>query len=348
MSDFIKERESIISELNEISSNVTKKLKPLIQKLADNISKTLDRPEVKIWAKNEGIDNPTEKDIARIILRLKKKNNWSFGRTAIYDYIQPQYKDSDHITQENKPQRITDDFLLSEKWNELEERRKQLMKGPAKDIRVKTKKDEVDLQGWNNELSLELTLLAKKIHDEYDEEKQKELIKEIAERVRMARDARFATTWARYEGIVVAISAAKSLTKAIEDEKYSLTRDEIIRNEHNCRECYCQGEPKAEGSGKCKCHCHRTVQEMTTKGLKWALKHNKKLSEFDEHFKRIGNMDYEDLCPHIKTLFSNPNVDKHVSHDDKLNMLETHIEREQCVKCEMFRDEHPEFFKIDK
>ena len=87
---------------------------------------------------------------------------------------------------------------------------------------------------------------------------------------------------------------------------------------------------------------------MTTKGLKWALKHNPQLGEFDEHMKRIGNMDYEDLCPHIKTLFSNPNMDKHLTQDVKLNMLAAHIEREKCIRCDMFRDEHPEFFKLEK
>jgi hypothetical protein len=341
----VDERERLISEISNISKIAKGQLKPLIQKLAANIAGSLDRPEVKNWAKLEGIENPETKDVIRIILRLKKKNEWAFSRTMIYDYIQPEYKDTQiEQSQENKPQRITDDFLLSEKWDELEERRKELLKGPAKDVKIKTKKDEIDLQDWNNPLSLELVLLAKKIHDEYDE-KQKEIIKEIADRIRMVRDARFATTWAHYEGIVVAINASKSLTKAIDEEKYTLTRDEIDKNEKKCEECYCHGAPKKDCG---ECHCHRTVQEMTTKGLKWALKHNKRLGELDEHFKRIGNMDHEDLCPHIKALFSNPNMDKHLSFDDKLNMLSSHIEREQCIRCEMFKEEHPDFFKEGK
>lgn len=345
MSDFVKERENIINEINDISKSTSGKLKPLVEKLAENIANTLDRPEVKNWAKNEGIDNPEKKDVAKIIERLKKRNEWAFSTNTLYRYIPQRYKNiyKDGESQENKPVRLTDDFL---KANEeiIIERLKELNKGPAKDIKIKIRKDEVDLNGWNNELSLELVLLAKKINDEYKKEDE-EMIKEIAERVRMARDARFATTWAHYEGIVAAISASKSLTKAIEDEKYPLNRDEIMRNESNCSECYCNGPPKHE----CKnCHCHRTVQEMTTKGLKWALKHNKKLGEFDEHFKRIGNMDHEDLCPHIKTMFTNPNMDKHLSYDDKLNMLSSHIEREQCIRCEMFRDEHPDFFKEGK
>lgn len=340
----VDEREKLISEISSISKNAKERLKPLIQKLAVNIANSLDRPEVKIWAKNEGIDSPEKKDVARIILRLKKKNEWAFGRTALYDYIQAEYKDTQlEQSQENKPVRLTDDFL---KDNEemIMERLKKLNQGAAKDVKIKTKKDEIDLQNWNNPLSLELALLAKKIDEEYTDE-QKELIKEIADRVRMARDARFATTWAHYEGIVVAINASKSLTKAIDEEKYTLTREEIDNNEKKCEECYCHGAPKKDCG---ECHCHRTVQEMTTKGLKWALHHNRRLGEFDEHFKRIGNMDHEDLCPHIKSLFSNPNMDKHLSHDDKLNMLSAHIEREQCIRCEMFKDEHPDFFKEGK
>jgi hypothetical protein len=346
MVDFVREREDIINEINIISSNLDKKLEPLIKKLADNIANTLDRPEVIIWAKNEGVENPQKKDVITILLRLKKKNNWTIGRSSIYKYIQEEYKENYSESKENTPVRLTDNYLIQNR-DDILERIREIEKGPAKDIRIKVKKDEIDLQEWNNQLSLELVLLAKKIHEEYDPEKQDEIIKEIAERVRMARDARFATTWAHYEGIVAAISASKSLTKAIEEEKYPLNRDEIIRNEHNCHECYCNGEPKGDTRTKCKCHCHRTLQEMTTKGLKWALKHNRKLGEFDEHFKRIGNMDHEDLCPHIKTMFTNPNMDKHLTQDDKLNMLESHIEREKCIRCEMFRDEHPDFFKID-
>ena len=114
-----------------------------------------------------------------------------------------------------------------------------------------------------------------------------------------------------------------------------------MKNEKNCNECYCAGEPHA----KCNCHCHRTTQEMTTKGLKWAVKHNKRLGEFDESMKRIADMDREDICPAMKTLFTNPNMDKHMSHDDKMNILTRHIEKEQCIRCEMFLESHPTFFE---
>jgi len=345
MTDF-EDREHLITEINKISKANKQQLKPLIIKLTRNLAKTLKRPEVIIWAKLEGIENPQPKDVCRILLRLKKKNDWVFSRTTLYDYCPAEFKETQkEQSNENKPVRLTDDYL-KENIEDIMDRIKEINKGPAKDIKIKVRKDMVDLQEWNNELSLELMLLAKKIHETF-EEKDKELIKEIAERVRMARDARFATTWAHYEGIVAAVSASKSLNKAIEEEKYPLTRIEVIKNEHSCRECYCDGEPKVSGKSSCKCHCHRTVQEMTTKGLKWALKHNKKLGEFDEHYKRIGNMDHEDLCPHIKTMFTNPNMDKHLTQDTKLSLLSAHIEREKCVLCEMFRDSHPDFFGID-
>jgi hypothetical protein len=340
MGEIYKEIEDNIKELISLD-NKTKK-KDVIKRLAKNLETAIKQDDPRIINLLQLLEKPKQLDsVVDLIKWIIKDKQLDIGDTTLYDSLDDKYKKEREKTGEAKIVRLSDNFI-KEHTDELLERIKTLNKGAAKDIKIKIKKDTIDLQGWNSLISLELVELAKKIDE--TEETDKELEKEIAERLRMVRDARFATTWSRYEAIVAAVNTTKSLTNAIDEEYVPLKREIIINNEHNCDECYCDGEPK----NSCKCHCHRTTQDMTTKGLKWAVKHNKRLGEFDEHMKRIGNTDHDDICPAIKTLFTNPNMDKHLSSSDKMNLLTKHIEKEQCIRCEMFLDDHPEFFKSDK
>lgn len=334
------EIEDILNELKDLDSSNKDTKKEIIRKLAKKIEDGLKERNGRLLNQFRMIGQTEElSSIALYILWLINKYQMDISRTTVQGALEQKYKKETNPVQgvESPIIRLSDNYVLEHK-DELVDRIKHLTQGAAKDIRIKTRKDTIDMQGWKSLISLELVELAKKIDER--EEIDKELEKEIAERLRMVRDGRFATTWSHYEAIIAAVNCTKSLTFAIEEEKRPLTRDEITKNEGGCKECYCSGSPK----NKCDCHCHRTTQAMTTKGLKWAIKHNKRLGEFDEYIKRIGNMEREDICPMIKTLFTNPNMDKHLTPDDKMNLLSKHIEREQCIRCEMFLDKHPDFF----
>ena len=82
------EAKDLIDRISAISDSVKKDLKPLVQKLASNIAKNIKSPEIVNMAKLEGVNDPTEKDVARILNRLREKYNWTFSKTSLYSYIQ--------------------------------------------------------------------------------------------------------------------------------------------------------------------------------------------------------------------------------------------------------------------
>lgn len=332
--------ETLIRELVNIDKRDHTLKKDKIRELSELLAKAIREKNPRILNQLKIIGEPEEeKSILALLKWYRDKYNLSFSTNYIRKCISKKYIRQISGKGESPIIRLSDNYIR-DNLEEIQERIKKITQGKAQDIKIKLKKDTIDMQGWKSLIALELVLLAKKIEE--DENIDKDLEKEIADRIRMVRDGRFATTWSHYEAIIAAAETTKSLTHAIAEEFRPLTIDEIDKNQKNCRECYCDGMPK----NKCNCHCHRTTQEMTTKGLKWAIKHNKKLGEFDERYKRIGNTDRDDLCPHIKTLFTNPNMDKHLSQDDKLNLLTKHIETENCIRCQIFLDEHPEFFKV--
>jgi len=335
--------ETLIKELVRLDANQDKQKKEVIRQLADELSQLMINNHPRIINQLKIINEPREdKSILALLKWYRNKYKLSFSTDYISKCIPKKYV-RERVSKGGESQviRLTENYVR-EHLEELQEKIKDVTRGAAQDIKIKVRKDTIDLQGWKSLISLELVELAKKIDEQ--ETVDPELEKEIAERLRMVRDGRFATTWAHYEAIIAACNTTKSLTHAIAEEHRPLIRAEIIKNESSCRECYCEGAPKSN----CNCHCHRTIQQMTTKGLKWAIKHNPRLGEFDEHYKRIGNTDHDDICPHIKSLFTNPNMDKHLNQSDKMNLLTKHIEDEKCIRCEMFLDEHPEFFKHER
>jgi len=332
--------EECIQTLIKIDRSTDLNKKDKIQELSIHLEKAINEKDARILNQLKMLNLDEDiKSILRLIYWIRDKNNLSFSNVWIAKCLSKKFKmeDMGRPSGESPTVRLTDNYI-KENANELIDRIKQLTKPPAPDIKIKVKKESIDLQGWTKKTSLELVELAKKIDE--DEEFEEDLDKEIAEKIRMVRDGRFATTWARYEAIIAATNMTKSLTHAIAEEQRPLTRVEITHNEHSCRECYCEGEPK----NKCSCHCHRTIQKMTTKGLKWAIKHNKRLGEYDETMRRLGDTDRDDICPFIKRMFTNPNMDKHLSRDNKMDILTNHIEKEICIRCETFLDAHPKFF----
>jgi len=332
--------ESCIQRLIKVDRTNELSKRDIIQELANHLDSAILKNDARVLNQLKMLKLEADvKSIVRLICWIRDKNNLSFSDEWIRKSLSKKYKDDRGrtVTQESPTVRLSDNYI-KENAEQLADRIKQLTKPPAPDIKIKVKKESIDMQGWTKKTALEMVELAKKIDE--DEKLTSELDDEIAERLRMVRDGRFATTWARYEGIIAATNMTKSLTHAIAEEQRALTRSEIIHNEDSCSECFCDGFPK----DKCSCHCHRTIQKMTTKGLKWAIKHNKRLGEFDETMKRLGDTDRDDICPFIKRMFTNPNMDKHLSKDNKMDILTNHIEKEQCIRCEMFLDKHPGFF----
>ena len=107
-----EEAKQLIDRISSISDNVKKDLKPFVQKLAKNIGDNINKAEIKNLAALEGIKDPEIKDVASIMNRLRKKYEWSFGKTALYSYIQKEYMDS-KVKEYEKPVRVNDNYIES-------------------------------------------------------------------------------------------------------------------------------------------------------------------------------------------------------------------------------------------
>lgn len=104
------EAKHLIDRISSLSDNVKKDLKPLIQKLASNIADNINKSDIKNMAALEGIKDPQIKDVASILERLRKKYEWSFGKTTLYNYIQNEYKDA-RVQEYTQPVRLNDNYI---------------------------------------------------------------------------------------------------------------------------------------------------------------------------------------------------------------------------------------------
>ncbi|MFM7797060.1 MAG: hypothetical protein ACKO7N_09890, partial [Candidatus Nitrosotenuis sp.] len=95
---------------------------------------------------------------------------------------------------------------------------------------------------------------------------------------------------------------------------------------------------------KCKCQCHRVIRPMTTKGLKYAVKTNDKLQEWDKQVKRLIEIK-NDLCRIGKIILDNPKTKKLLGENEMRKMINAHIERDECLQCDLFLEKNPQFFK---
>jgi len=335
------ESQEIIDKISNISEHLSHELKPLIQKLADSIAKNLNREEIKNMAALEGIENPQKTDIAIIINRLREKYNWTFGKTTLYTYIQNEYKNT-VIEKYSQPVRVNDLYLennFDELWPKLKEIHKKRM--PSKDIISKSKIDEMQRYDWKCWFAQELAFLAIKMEQEHDEKHDDTLCKEYAKRGRTTRDSRFATDINSYEAIILAMNSAQSLKNAIAGEWEFKTFWEILEDMGNCKECRGLEQCKHE---KCKCQCHRVIRPMTTKGLKYAIKTDEKLQEWDKRVKGLVAIQ-NDLCRIGKIILDNPKTKKLLGENEMRKLINAHIERDECLQCDLFLEKNPQFFK---
>lgn len=334
-----EEAKDLIDRISKISDSIKKDIKPLVQKLAKNIGDNIKSHEIVNMAKIEGIDDPELTDVARILNRLRKKYDWSFGKTALYSYVQKQYKKIE-VESYEQPVRVNDNYIethideLKEKIKEFE--RKYI---PAKDIITKARIDEMEKYTWNCHVAEELALLAIKMEHEHNKHEDK-LCKEYAKRARMVRDSRFATDSNSYDAIILACNSTQSLKNAISGEWEFKTIWEVKDDEDKCKECIRDNCRKEH----CNHECHRVVRPMTTKGLKWAIKTNDNLKELDSQVKRLMTIS-NDICKIGKMLLENPKTKKLLGVVEIKKLMYSHIEKDDCLQCDLFLEKNTKFFK---
>lgn len=336
------EAKDLIDRISAISDSVKKDIRPLVQKLAANIARNIKSPEIINMAKLEGVNDPTEKDVARILNRLRQKYNWAFGKTSLYSYIQSDYKNTENPDKEyEQPIKFNDNYIQSH-YEEIKEKLREFdrQNTPAKEIIQKANKEQMEKYTWNCWYAEELAMIAIKMENDHNEKHDDELCKEYAKRVKMVRDSRFATDANSYEAIICACNTSQSLKNAIKGEWEFKTLWEILDDMEKCRECIkenCKHE-------KCNHECHRVVRPMTTKGLKYAIKTNEDLKELDQHIKRLQTMS-NDICKIGKILLENPKTKKALGVTEIKKLIYSHVEKDECLQCDLFLEKNPNFFE---
>ena len=343
-----EEAKHLIDKISSISDNVKKHLKPLIQELAKNIGDNINKAEIKNLASLEGIKDPEVKDVASILERLRKKYEWSFGKTTLYNYIQKEYKDG-KVQEYTQPVRVNDNYIETH-IDELKDKIRDYEKKntPAKDIITKARLVDVEkYESWNCHMAGELAQLAIKMENEHNAKDEKsnhlcqhedKLCKDYSKKIKMVRDSRFATDANSYDAILLGANSTQSLKNSISGEWEFKTVWEVKNDEDDCRECIhenCRHE-------KCKHECHRVVRPMTTKGLKYAIKTNEDLKELDKRIKYLVEVD-NDICRMGKMLLQNPKSKKQLGVAAIKRLMYAHIEKEECTQCDLFLSKNVTF-----
>lgn len=342
--DLNEERKSILDKLAK-ASDIIKDKKGLIKELAKNIEKSLDSQYVKVLATNAGIDKPQKRDISTLIKRLKENHFSTFSDRYVSECLPEEYKREYTGRQEDTSKVI--------RWNIENEDQREVMKKqikeyeksftPAKDIITKARKEDMENYTWKCHTANELALLAIKMENDHEDKHEEDLCKEYAKRAKMVRDSRFATDANSYEAIILACNSTQSLKNSIKGEWEFKTIWEVKADEKKCRECI-QDQCEAE---KCNHECHRVVRPMTTKGLKYAIKTNKDLADLDQHIKRLTELN-NDICRIGKMLIENPKTKKLLGVIDIKKLIYSHIDKDECLSCDMFLEKNPTFFDTFK
>lgn len=343
-----EESKLLIDEISKISDHIKKDIKPLVQRLAKNIADNLKSAEIINLAKLQGIEDPQPTDVVHIIERLRKKYEWSFGRTSLFNYIQKEYKTT-LVEEYAKPVRVNDNYIETH-IDELKDKIKDWEKKhtPAKDIITKARVEDMEKYTWRCHLAEELAMLAIKLEKEHMAEDQNgnflaqhedKLCADYAKRAKRVRDSRFATNTNAYEAIILACNVSDSLKNSISGEYSFKTVWEVRDDEDKCRECI-QEKCRSES---CKHECHRVVRPMTTKGLKYAIKTDEDLSELDAHIKRLAEIG-NDICGFGKIILENPKAKKKLGIPAMKRVIYAHIEKDECFQCDHFLEKNPTFF----
>ena len=211
--------------------------------------------------------------------------------------------------------------------------------GPAKDIKIKNNKGDIKSHNWNCDCSDELAKLAIKCENEHSTEHSKEYCKNSARVLRMARDMRYATTFSRYQAIAISAEHTRSLADLAGDEVMVISRWEVHDNEKNCRECIDLMSCRAS---KCNHICHNFKKEMTTKGIKWALRETQELADLKKRIYRLS-MDTDNICELMKVVLFNPYLK--MKTGDRKSLMLRHIDVDDCSQCLYYTEKNPDWLK---
>jgi hypothetical protein len=340
--DLNSERIKILDELAK-ANDVIKNKKQLIIKLAKNLENSLNSPYVTTLANNVGIQNPQKRDISRLLGRLRDNHFPNFSDRYVRECLPEEYK------QEYASERPESKVMRVNMDNEdTREELRAMIKDwdrkntKAKDIITKANKEQMEKYTWKCWLAEELAMLAIKMENEHDKHEDK-LCKEYAKRAKMVRDSRFATDINAYEAIIVSCNTTDSLKNAISGEWEFKPLWDILDDMDKCRECI-KDQCRAD---KCTHECHRVVRPMTTKGLKYAIKTNDDLKELDKRIKNLTTMD-NDICRIGKILLENPETMKKLGPVEIKKLIYSHVEKDECLQCDMFLEKNPKFFDTFK
>ena len=86
---------------------------------------------------------------------------------------------------------------------------------------------------------------------------------------------------------------------------------------------------------------------MTTKGLKYAIKTNEDLSDLDQHIRRLQVIN-NDICRIGKMLLENPKTKKLLGAIDIKKLIYSHVDKDECLQCDLFLEKNPTFFDTFK
>lgn len=355
MIGYIENTERIINEIKKIENVERVKLKDLILELAEHLAKGIldQRPEVIAKLKTilatdtqrpRGQDRIDISMVSMLIKKIKNQNFPSVSLSWIDKSLPEQYK-------EHREYRIVEpNFILTENITDANllqiapELKKRLRKienlGPEKETKIDNEPIALEEHDWKCPMAEELSKLAIKCENLHDHEHDKEFCKNTAKIIRIARDKRFATTFSRYQAIVISAESSRSLADLAGDEVEVLNRWEVHDNERTCRECIDLINCRAT---KCNHVCHQFKKEMTTKGIKWAVRETQELATLKNRFSKLNSNFSDDLCDMMKIVFTNDHLK--MTQGTKKDLMAKHIKRDDCDQCMMFTKDHPNFFK---
>ena len=299
--------------------------------------------------KPRGQDEITVRLVAQLIKKIKSKHFPSVSNNWINRVLPSKFKEEAR----NKPREtvILSEHISDEQLYRIKDTIKKRIQGmentgPAKEIKIKETVKDVRGYTWRCPTAQELARLAIKMETEHDSEHDVKYCEKSSRAIKMARDGRFATTMSRYEAIVVGAEHTKSLANVAEGEFEHLKRWEVEANEKACDDCLSRDHCAAT---QCNHVCHHIVKPLTTKGIKWAIRTNKDLADLQTRIKRLQS-ESDDLCPMMKTIFTNPHMTKKLTMGDKKKLMARHIEiaahgGDECDQCLYFIEEHPNFYR---
>ena len=237
-----KEAERVINEIKHFEKDIKPVVKAKILELARIYEEAIEEKNQLVLVKIKNIkernknEEPSVKDIALLINKLREENFKMISQAWIYRLLPDKYK-HEYKKDEVKVEQISDKELYLMK-DDLIRRIKNMERGPAQDIKIKETKEDIEKYNFECFIAGELAKLAVKMEKDHKHKHDPKLCTKVSKHVKSARDSRYATAMQEYEALIVACNSTTSLAHVVEGEYGFKTRWEIEEDEHNCRYCY--------------------------------------------------------------------------------------------------------------